>query len=199
MPKRGNGPPSTGHPQVDRNIAQQLEHGHDLLIVSASPEPSPECELWEDQILSATGTDRRYPSLQQAIEHGLFRPGCNHNVYAYIPGYTTPAKKERPAMSTPKSESMHVNAPTSYAGSAARIWRPARNVNGWLQIITIPAALIAICLAWIFVTCWYVMMALAFFITIPYRMIRRGGRKKKIEQQRHSEMLEAIQQKNGQG
>lgn len=87
-----------------------------------------------------------------------------------------------------------VAAPLSYAGSAARIWKltgmsdaaPAR----------IGLALVAIVLilgAWAFVTAWYVTWGL---LLVPYRLIRRGSRKRKRQALQHREMLAAIDSRN---
>ncbi len=82
------------------------------------------------------------------------------------------------------SERVVVQAPMSYAGSAKRIWRMTR-LTMWLSIV----AVVAIAVAWIVVTVWYVVFGI---LLVPYRLIRRGGRKQKRDELRHREMMEAI-------
>jgi hypothetical protein len=45
-------------------------------------------------------------------------------------------------------------------------------------------------MAWIFVTAWYLVWGL---LLVPYRLLRRGARKRKAEALRHREMMGAIQ------
>lgn len=93
-----------------------------------------------------------------------------------------------------ESEKVVVAAPLSYAGSAGRIWKltgaseaaPAR----------IGLALVAMILtlgAWALVTAWYLTWGL---LLVPYRLIRRGSRKRKREALQHREMMSAIQSRN---
>jgi Flp pilus assembly protein TadB len=93
------------------------------------------------------------------------------------------------------SEDVIINAPLSYAGSAQRVFRlRRRGKQPWsLALLTI-AAILLIVAAWIVVTGWYaVTVGLLFFITVPFRLLRRGGRKRRAERFRHREMLSAIE------
>lgn len=89
------------------------------------------------------------------------------------------------------SEDVIINAPFSYAGSAQRIWRVRRHakVTWTLAAITVLAILIVL-LAWAFVTGWYLLWGLWL---VPYRILRRGARKRKAEAMRHRELMGAIQ------
>lgn len=93
-----------------------------------------------------------------------------------------------------KSEGMSKAATLSYSGSAARIWRITRTgstVVRWL--LAIPAALILVALAWVAVTAWYGVWALGGVILfLPLRLLGRGRRKRKLEQQRHREQMGAL-------
>jgi len=60
----------------------------DLIIINAVPNPSPLCAPYKRKVLSISGKDTRYPSLQNARDHGLFHPQCRHSFTAYIPGLT---------------------------------------------------------------------------------------------------------------
>ena len=86
---------------------------------------------------------------------------------------------------------MIINAPMSYAGSAQRIMRIRRGApeGGALAAITVLAILLVL-IAWTFVTAWYICFGL---FMLPYRLLRRGARKRKAEAMRHREMMGTIQ------
>jgi hypothetical protein len=93
-----------------------------------------------------------------------------------------------------QSEKVVIAAPLSYAGSAARIWKLTG--MGEAAPARIGLALIAMILilgAWAFVTAWYIVWGIWL---IPYRLIRRGSRKRKREALQHREMMAAIQSRN---
>jgi hypothetical protein len=105
-----------------------------------------------------------------------------------------PATAAPPVAAQLESEKVVVAAPLSYAGSAGRIWK----LTGMSEAapVRIGLALIAIILilgAWAFVTAWYLTWGL---LLVPYRLIRRGSRKRKREALQHREMLAAIQSRN---
>lgn len=82
------------------------------------------------------------------------------------------------------SESVILEAPMSFAGSARRIWRWSSNaLVQWL--ILLPVVL----MAWVCVTLWYVVFGLWL---VPYRLVRRSQRKHRREELRHAETLEAL-------
>jgi hypothetical protein len=89
------------------------------------------------------------------------------------------------------SEDVIINAPMSYAGSAQRIWRLRRRANseGTVVALTI-LAVVLVLLVWVLVTSWYVSWGLWL---VPYRILRRGARKRKAEAIRHRELMGAIQ------
>jgi uncharacterized membrane-anchored protein len=79
------------------------------------------------------------------------------------------------------SEHYTLESPTSFAGSARRIWLIDRATwYKWLAVV------ILIPLAWSFVLCWYLFFGIWL---IPYRLIRRSQRKRKLEDMRHRELL----------
>jgi hypothetical protein len=89
-----------------------------------------------------------------------------------------------------QSEKVVVAAPVSYAGSAARIWKltgvaaqPAARIGLGL------VAVVLVVLAWTVVTGWYVLFGI---LLVPYRLIRRGQRKRKREALQHRETIAAI-------
>jgi hypothetical protein len=98
------------------------------------------------------------------------------------------------------SERVIINAPMSFAGSAQRSWRLlgwlTDNTGGnvWLRrLVWAPFVVVPFVLApwWAAVALWYVSFGL---LLVPYRLLRRGARKRKAEALRHRELLDAIQQ-----
>jgi hypothetical protein len=89
------------------------------------------------------------------------------------------------------SEDVIISAPMSYAGSAQRIMRLRRRAEsgGSLAALT-TAAVILVVFAWVMVTFWYLVWGIWL---IPYRLVRRSARKRKVEALRHRELLGTIQ------
>jgi hypothetical protein len=93
-------------------------------------------------------------------------------------------------MSQLQSETVTVSAPMSFSGSARRIslalWGrrgvPGKALVGWWAVPTLIAT------AWFLVVCWYLVFGL---LLAPYRLVRRGSRKRKRDEARHREMLNA--------
>jgi hypothetical protein len=54
---------------------------------------------------------------------------------------------------------------------------------------TITGVLLLIAVWWAAVLCWYAIFGIWL---IPYRVIRRGARRRKIEQLQHAEMMAAV-------
>lgn len=89
------------------------------------------------------------------------------------------------------SEDVIINAPLSYAGSAQRIMRIRRYApEGAGNIALTVLAVVLVVVAWALVTCWYLLWGLWL---VPYRLLRRGSRKRKAEAMRHREMMGTIQ------
>jgi cell division septum initiation protein DivIVA len=66
------------------------EDGDDLVIVTESPHPCPQCDPWEHRVLSLSGRDARRPSLATARAAGLFHPRCMHTLFRWRPGFVWP-------------------------------------------------------------------------------------------------------------
>lgn len=89
-----------------------------------------------------------------------------------------------------ESEKVVLSAPLSYTGSAARIWKLTGVVaNPAARFGLGVAALLLIAGAWCFVTAWYVVFGL---LLVPYRVLRRGQRKRKRENLQHRELIGAV-------
>lgn len=95
------------------------------------------------------------------------------------------------------SEEVVVSAPMSFAGSAVRLWKLAAYPAGGggraavRGLVVIPLVVFVICTVWMFVLGWYCVFGV---LLVPYRLIRRGARKRKREELRHREMMAALQQ-----
>jgi hypothetical protein len=89
------------------------------------------------------------------------------------------------------SEEVIINAPMSYAGSAQRIVRLRRRAhNTGLKIAITILVVVLVILVWVIVTAWYLLWGLWL---VPYRILRRGARKRKAEALRHRELMGTIQ------
>lgn len=92
------------------------------------------------------------------------------------------------------SEKVVVSAPTSFSGSAARIWKMTDSDNAALKwLLLVPTALCLIFMAWSFVAIWYfIIFGLFGIFVIPFRLLTRSGRNRKRNSLQHRELLEAV-------
>ena len=89
------------------------------------------------------------------------------------------------------SEDVIISAPMSYAGSAQRIVRLRRRVDaGWELTAVTTLVVVLIVTAWLLITVWYLTWGL---LLVPYRLMRRGQRRRRVEALRHRELLGALQ------
>lgn len=89
------------------------------------------------------------------------------------------------------SEDVIISAPMSYTGSAQRIMRLRRRASTDRQLVAITAAAVTlIVVVWALVTVWYLIWGIWL---IPYRLLRRGARRRRVEAMRHRELLGTIQ------
>src|ERR1700749_2815314 len=89
------------------------------------------------------------------------------------------------------SERVIIQAPLSLTGSAGRIWRITEDRAGWVKAGMVTLAVLAITFAWAGVLCWYAIFGICL---VPYRIIRRGQRKRDVAAKRHAELLAAARQ-----
>jgi hypothetical protein len=88
------------------------------------------------------------------------------------------------------SEKVVVAAPFSFAGSAGRLWKlTGLTDQPGGRIALGVGAILLILLAWTLVLSWYLLWGI---FLVPYRLIRRGSRKRKREALQHREQLAAI-------
>lgn len=90
------------------------------------------------------------------------------------------------------SERVVVSAPMSFSGSAKRIW--AKLVRGpWaLAALLGILAVTLIAAVWVIVLGWYLLFGL---LLTPYRLLRRGSRKRKRQALQHRELLDATRRR----
>lgn len=93
------------------------------------------------------------------------------------------------------SERVIVSAPMSLTGAAVRSWRLTaypHGEGGWLaagRAATVTGVLLLILVWWAAVLCWYAIFGIWL---IPYRVIRRGARRRKVERLQHAELMTAV-------
>lgn len=84
-----------------------------------------------------------------------------------------------------------IQAPASYVGSARRLWRLVERASEKWTWLVIPGVLLLVVVAWALVTSWYMTFGL---LLVPYRLVRRGQRRRRQEEMRHAEQLDAIRE-----
>lgn len=67
-------------------VDKMLEHKWDLCFVNSHMGACPKCQKWQGVVMSLTGRTPGYPTLQQAMDGGLFHPNCAHILQVYILG-----------------------------------------------------------------------------------------------------------------
>lgn len=58
-------------------------YGYDLAIIDGHIGACPICEAWESVIVSVSGDNPKYPSLDEAESAGCFHPRCMHGISCY--------------------------------------------------------------------------------------------------------------------
>jgi hypothetical protein len=147
-------------------------------------------QQYDDRYLPAVPTER-------LPEHGGYDGSGyggsgNRGVVNYDPAGPPPPHYDRPARLA--SEDVVVAAPMSFAGSAERLWKITRSApaNAFTSAAVHGGVLLLIAVAWAVVLCWYLFFGLWL---VPYRLIRRGQRKRRREDLRHREMLTMMHQR----
>lgn len=76
--------------------SDQMEHfGLDLVVISDHARECELCRPWEGKVFSLSGTSKKYPPLQKAIDGKLFHPQCSHRKKVYIENVTKIPKKTK--------------------------------------------------------------------------------------------------------
>jgi uncharacterized membrane-anchored protein len=78
----------------------------------------------------------------------------------------------------------------SFAGAAQRSWRIGDTLSGGQRIAVVALVVVPlIALWWAAVVIWYLLFMLWL---VPYRLLRRGARKRRAEALRHRETLATL-------
>lgn len=88
-----------------------------------------------------------------------------------------------------KSEGVVVEAPMSFTGAAKRSWKFTRLGHPAWKILTVPCALFAIAGWWALIAGWYLVWGI---FLVPWRLLRRGSRKRKKAELQHRETMNAL-------
>jgi uncharacterized membrane-anchored protein len=89
------------------------------------------------------------------------------------------------------SESVVVAAPMSLAGSTARVRNVVERIHGGVakKVSLISALILVLVMWWMLILCWYLFFGLWL---VPYRLFRRGQRKRDVAILRHREFMIAM-------
>jgi hypothetical protein len=85
------------------------------------------------------------------------------------------------------SERVVVAAPMSFAGSTRRI---LLGTEAWNPIVRVLVLVVVLPIVWLAIFSWYLLWGLWL---VPYRLLRRGSRKRKRQELQHREMLNQMQ------
>ena len=85
------------------------------------------------------------------------------------------------------SERVVIQSPMSFIGSARRIWKITDTPNPALRVVATVVAVVLVAVAWLVVAVWTLVFGI---FLVPYRLLRRGSRKRKQENLRHREILD---------
>jgi hypothetical protein len=86
--------------------------GHDLVIVSGHGTECEKCKPWEREVLSISGESKKYFSLADARDSGLFHPRCAHSVTVYhdIHGFEEERQEEERRQQQEEAEKENIDA-----------------------------------------------------------------------------------------
>lgn len=73
---------------VSGYVDTMQSYGYDLAVIDGHVGSCPICEAWEGVIVSVSGNDHDYPSLDEAEGAGVFHPRCLHGITTYYPDIT---------------------------------------------------------------------------------------------------------------
>lgn len=114
---------------VEGYVDTMQSYGFELAIVSSHAGACPLCEAWEDVVLSVTGEDENYPSLDEAEGAGLFHPRCLHHLSTYYPDIHRNAKSRPDPVREPSAE-YTARSEQRYGERMIRQWKRRMAVAG---------------------------------------------------------------------
>lgn len=86
---------TAGQAAVEGALQRMRDNDYDLVMISFHADSCPLCEPWQGQVVSISGRDEQYDSLQEAVDDGLFHPNCGHSLGAFIDGLTEKPTQEQ--------------------------------------------------------------------------------------------------------
>ena len=78
-------------------------YGFDLAVISSHVGACPLCAAWQGVIISVSGRDRKYQSLDDAQASGVFHPRCRHHLSTYYEGITKNTRSKPAPVKAPES------------------------------------------------------------------------------------------------
>lgn len=92
-------------------VNRMVENDYDLVQVSAHFGSCEMCEPWQGKILSITGENKGYPTVQKAEAGGLFHPNCRHAINALVPSLARQTRAYDPKTQTLSKPGLTVRKP----------------------------------------------------------------------------------------
>lgn len=102
----------------EANFNRLQQYGIDLVVISVHYPCSPLCIPHQGKVFSISGTSTQYPSLQSAIDSGLYHPNCKHS----SSGYTGEAPPT-PITRTRNEEMYEAQTLQRYQERQIRFWK----------------------------------------------------------------------------
>lgn len=99
----------SSHAALQGHIDRQLEVGEDLIKVSTIGTTCPICSRWQGVVLSISGNNPKYHSLETAKSSGLFHPNCKHTFGMFIPELDGEGKVEPNKVNPDSKEQQRYN------------------------------------------------------------------------------------------
>lgn len=87
------------------------------------------------------------------------------------------------------STQMVLSAPMSFVGAGARMRRLFKRLSWKKKLLAYVPFVMILTLWWTFIMSWYVVFGM---LVVPYRLFRRGHRRRRMEDQRQYELIEAM-------
>ena len=103
-------------------VETMQEYGFDLAVISSHEGACPLCVAWEGVVVSVSGTDKKYPSLDDARAGGAFHPRCMHHLSTYYEGITK-GTRSKPRSVNPPTQSYSVRQKQRYCERMIRKWK----------------------------------------------------------------------------
>lgn len=97
-------------------------YGFDLATISEHAGACPLCSAWQGVIVSVSGTNPDYPSLDDARGAGVFHPRCLHHLSTYYEGIS-PAGRAKPRNIAPPSQEYTARTRQRHCERMIRQWK----------------------------------------------------------------------------